>query len=570
MITFAEILKDKGYPGFDPVKHVDAPWVSDRLSLFKPEDEARFWFKGFQWPRAYPLNFVWLEDGFAWGTQSAARNMPLPPSDGLAPRVAGIFVYGSDIPVTPWIIGSRAERVGSMLPPFLQNFPAIWDERRGEIVKGLRHLETYDLSGKSPAEIWQFMIDARAFHVRAWEIHFDLMYPLTANYLGFYGLCKELGIAAADIPKFLQGYETQPMKSDRVLWELANKARGTQVHKIIADTLPAGIYQALKKAPAASDWVAAFDAFLQEYGWRSDSVVDVSSPAWIEQPNNCLGIVKSLLQSNDPYAFEKSMKAAVDERESLIERSRAKMTTKEREAFDQALASCQHANFAWWNDDHNWYVDMRCTLPIRKAAQAIAKAVDFNDPEDINFLFYSELSALANGKQNRKSFEPLIADRKAYFNEWNKRIEEMPIVLGTPPETIADPVVIEIFGITNEFLDRMKTGAGNAKQLSGIPASSGVARGTARVLRSPDQLHLLRQGEVLVCVGTTPTWTPAFTKISACVCDGGGTLTHASVVSREYRVPCVVGTGLATQTIRDGDDVTVDGDKGLVTVHRAA
>ena len=124
MITFAEILKDKGYPGFDPVKHIDAPWVSDRLSLFKPEDEARFWFKGFQWPRAYPLNFVWLEDGFAWGTQSAAHNMPLPPSDGLAPRVAGIFVYGSDIPVTPWVAGNRGERVGAVLPPFLQNFPS--------------------------------------------------------------------------------------------------------------------------------------------------------------------------------------------------------------------------------------------------------------------------------------------------------------------------------------------------------------------------------------------------------------------------------------------------------------
>jgi pyruvate,water dikinase len=264
------------------------------------------------------------------------------------------------------------------------------------------------------------------------------------------------------------------------------------------------------------------------------------------------------------------MKSAVAEREKLIEQSRAKMTTQEREAFNQALGSCQHANFAWWNDDHNWYVDMRCTLPIRKAAQAIARAVDFTDPDDVNFLFYSELSALANGKQSRKSFEPVIADRKAYFNHWNTRIEEMPIVLGTPPETIADPVVIEIFGITNEFLERMKAGVGNTKQLSGIPASSGVARGTARVLRSPDELHLLRQGEILVCVGTTPTWTPAFTKISACVCDGGGTLTHASVVSREYRVPCVVGTGLATQTSKDGDDVTVDGDKGLVTVHQAA
>jgi len=145
----------------------------------------------------------------------------------------------------------------------------------------------------------------------------------------------------------------------------------------------------------------------------------------------------------------------------------------------------------------------------------------------------------------------------------------MPIVLGTPPETIADPVVIEIFGITDEFLARMKSGANDAKQLSGVPASSGVARGTARVLRSPDELHRLQRGDILVCVGTTPTWTPAFTKIVACVCDGGGTLTHASVVSREYRVPCVVGTGLATQTIKDGDEVTVDGDKGLVMVHRA-
>jgi phosphohistidine swiveling domain-containing protein len=570
VITFAEILKDKGYPGFDPVKHINAPWVSDQLSLFKPEDEARFWFKGFQWPRAYPLNFVWLEDGFAWGTQAAARNMPLPPSDGLAPRIAGIFVYGSDIPVTPWVAGCRAERVGAVLPPFLQNFPAIWDERRNEIVKSLRHLETYDLSGKSPREIWQYMVDARAFHVRAWEIHFDLMYPLTANYLGFYGLCKELGIGAPDIPKFLQGYETQPMKSDRAMWQLANAARGAQVQKIIADTASGGIYKTLKSAPAATAWVKEFDAFLQDYGWRSDRVVDVSSPAWIEDPDRCIGIIRSLLQSNDPYAFEHSLKSAVTEREELIERSRARMTTQERGAFDQALASCQHANFAWWNDDHNWYIDMRCTLPIRKAAQAIAQAVDFNDPEDVNFLFYSELSALANGKQSRKSFEPLIADRKAYFNHWDKRVEEMPIVLGTPPETIADPVVIEIFGITDEFLARMKSGADDAKQLSGVPASSGVARGTARVLRSPDELHRLQQGDVLVCVGTTPTWTPAFTKIAACVCDGGGTLTHASVVSREYRVPCVVGTGLATQTIKDGDEVTVDGDKGLVTVHRAA
>ena len=284
---------------------------------------------------------------------------------------------------------------------------------------------------------------------------------------------------------------------------------------------------------------------LQEYGWRSDSVVDVSSPAWVEDPDRCLGIIKSLLQSNDPYAFEHSLKSAVAEREALIERSRAKMTTQERGAFDQALTSCQHANFAWWNDDHNWYVDMRCTLPIRKAAQAIARAVDFSDPDDVNFLFYSELSVLANGKQSRKSFEPLIADRKAYFNHWDKRVEEMPIVLGTPPETIADPVVIEIFGITDEFLARMKSGGATQAVVgrAGIPGrrprhskSAAFARRAAAVVArrrpgvrgdNPDQDAGLHQN----CRLRIP--------------DRAAVLTHASVVSREYRVPCVVGTGLA-------------------------
>jgi phosphohistidine swiveling domain-containing protein len=63
--------------------------------------------------------------------------------------------------------------------------------------------------------------------------------------------------------------------------------------------------------------------------------------------------------------------------------------------------------------------------------------------------------------------------------------------------------------------------------------------------------------------------TPAFAKIAACVCDGGGTLTHASIVSREYRIPCVVGVGLATTIIADGDEVEVDGTKGTVTVFKS-
>jgi pyruvate,water dikinase len=86
------------------------------------------------------------------------------------------------------------------------------------------------------------------------------------------------------------------------------------------------------------------------------------------------------------------------------------------------------------------------------------------------------------------------------------------------------------------------------------------------VLHNASELHRILPGEILVCEATSPNWTPAFSKIAACVCDGGGTLTHASIISREYRIPCVVGVGLATQTIADGDLVEVDGGRGRVTV----
>src|SRR5690606_7379130 len=96
----------------------------------------------------------------------------------------------------------------------------------------------------------------------------------------------------------------------------------------------------------------------------------------------------------------------------------------------------------------------------------------------------------------------------------------------------------------------------------GLGASPGKGRGRARVLHGPHDLHRILAGEILVCEGTSPSWTPAFTRIAGCVCDQGGTLAHASIISREYGVPCVVGTAVATQAIHDGDLVEVDGSAG--------
>ena len=96
------------------------------------------------------------------------------------------------------------------------------------------------------------------------------------------------------------------------------------------------------------------------------------------------------------------------------------------------------------------------------------------------------------------------------------------------------------------------------------------ARGRARVFNNADNLHTLEPGDILVCESTSPNWTPAFAKIAGCVCDGGGMLSHAAIVGREYGVPTVTAVGLGTVVIAEGDEVEVDGDTGTVTVIKKA
>ncbi len=94
----------------------------------------------------------------------------------------------------------------------------------------------------------------------------------------------------------------------------------------------------------------------------------------------------------------------------------------------------------------------------------------------------------------------------------------------------------------------------------------GIAEGPARVVRSVDEIADVRDGEILVCGTTSPAWAPIFSKIRATVTDVGGVMSHAAIVSREYGMPAVVGTGRATSRIKTGQMIRVDGATGTVTL----
>jgi pyruvate,water dikinase len=78
---------------------------------------------------------------------------------------------------------------------------------------------------------------------------------------------------------------------------------------------------------------------------------------------------------------------------------------------------------------------------------------------------------------------------------------------------------------------------------------------------------MVAPGEILVCRTTTPAWTALFGVVGAVVTDTGGILSHAATVAREYAIPCVVGTRIATARFRDGDHLVVDGSEGTVLAH---
>ena len=140
--------------------------------------------------------------------------------------------------------------------------------------------------------------------------------------------------------------------------------------------------------------------------------------------------------------------------------------------------------------------------------------------------------------------------------------------LGPWKETLIEPFLVLHTGLTGDEVKLYEKGLKLEKimKVKGWPASAGVVEGRARVVMESKEIAELSPGEILVCPHTSPAWTPGFAVIKGVVTDQGGMMSHAAIVSREYKIPAVVGTWTGTQVIKTGDLIRVDGDKGIVTI----
>jgi pyruvate,water dikinase len=150
-----------------------------------------------------------------------------------------------------------------------------------------------------------------------------------------------------------------------------------------------------------------------------------------------------------------------------------------------------------------------------------------------------------------------LAGREAEWRDLGNVVLPLFLQAGAPMTPLADLPRKSAAGIVV---------AASGDVLTGAPASSGVARGRARVILNPGEIAAFEPGDVLVAPQTDPSWTPLFVVASAVVVGVGALSSHAMIVSRELGIPCVAGLEGASERIPDGAMVEVNGSTGTVTL----
>jgi pyruvate,water dikinase len=196
---------------------------------------------------------------------------------------------------------------------------------------------------------------------------------------------------------------------------------------------------------------------------------------------------------------------------------------------------------------------------LRELGRRFAQAGAIAEASDIFWLTADEaqdvMANLPQAQNVRQDLTGRITERQA-THEALQRITPPPML---PPRK-------KYMGFNMETWTPASEESQTGDALKGVAASAGRVTAPACVLHGPQDFDQMKPGNVLVAGTTTPAWTPLFAMASAVVTDVGGPLSHGSIVAREYSIPAVMGTGVATRRIHSGQTITVDGDAGTVTL----
>jgi phosphohistidine swiveling domain-containing protein len=336
------------------------------------------------------------------------------------------------------------------------------------------------------------------------------------------------------------------------LWQLAASAdtKPDVKHLILSEHGWCNIKPKLAQTNSGKEFLKTWDDFMKRHGHHCRAELELYNPRWAETPDYILTLLRSYLAQigkTDPIQNYNRLR---QERRQLEQQCRQQLKNPlKRMIFNHLLVRSQYGSVFRENvksEVIKLIVAMRKML-IELGRRLQDKGVLMNQ-DDIFFLRLEEIEPVAQRKADF-DIHKVIAARRAEYDK-NRSIMPPDVVFGKfdPDKYIPDTVDT------------------NVETLNGLAVSPGIATGKARVILRADTDEQILAGEILVAPFTDPGWTPYFVTAVAVVMDQGSILSHGSIVAREYGIPAVVNVGHATEIIKTGQTIQVDGNRGIVKI----
>ena len=515
-----------------------------------PDPDATWTFDGSHYPEPLtPMTAsVWFE-AMGLGIHAACRELRAP-FGGFRTATVNHWAYESEVE-PDWEPDPAAFREACL------DVAARWDDGlAAEIERGTAELRAMRPERPAAPEAVAMLDRLMAIVHDQWRIHFVVVLGVhVSRELLATRYAELLGGDDLEPYRLLEGLPNVTLDADDDLAELAGLAERLDVADLIRELPAEHAPAALRRLHHGRELLAALDVHLAAFGARS-RLHELAEPRYAERPEFVIESIRLLLER--PPADERARRAA--ERDRLEADVLARVDAADRADFAALLARVKAA--APLEEGHTLHIDQRGLQAVREAllgfgARLVAEG-RLDEAADVFLLDRHELRR-AVSQDHGRGLQSLARRRR---RELDAAAAQTPdLVRGPPPApgAAADPMFVKFYGAPG-------VQRGDGTHLIGYGASPGRAVGTARVVRSADDLGRVSAGDVLVCTTTTPSWTPVFASVAGIVTDTGGILCHAAVVAREYGLPAVVGAHLATSRIGDGSRVTLDGATGDVWI----
>ncbi|MTI55883.1 phosphoenolpyruvate synthase [Geosporobacter ferrireducens] len=307
----------------------------------------------------------------------------------------------------------------------------------------------------------------------------------------------------------------------------------------------------LNKLKGGNEVWEAMESFLEKYGMRCPGEIDITKPRWIEKPTALIPIIlsniKSAERNSSSAKFEQGRLEAEEKEREFLKRLEELPGGKRKAKKAKRMISILR-NVIGFREYPKYSFIKRFQIyknALLKEADLLVQKGIIKEKEDIFYLYYEELHDVVRTKKLDYS---IITKRKEDYAFYEKL---------TPPRVMTSEGEI----ISGEY----NTGNVPEGALAGVPVSSGVIEGRARVVLKAEDA-IIEEGDILVTTFTDPSWTPLFVSVKGLVTEVGGLMTHGAVITREYGIPGVVGVENATKLIRDGQRIRVNGTEGYVEI----